>query len=47
MITLYKLNLLMQDYPILKLIIDNVMLEQLGESPKSTIVQVQFKNFVN
>lgn len=47
MITLYKFNLLMRDYPILKLIINNVILDQLGESPKSTIVQVQFKNFVN
>lgn len=47
MITLYKFNLLMRDYPALILIINNVMVVRQGESPKSTIVQVQFKNFVN
>lgn len=43
-ITLYKLNLLVQDYPILKYIIKNVVLIHQGNGEKSTIVQVYFNN---
>ena len=43
-ITLYKLNLLVRDYPILKYIIKNVTLIRQGNGEKSTIVQVYFNN---
>ncbi len=45
--TLYKLNRLIKDYPIILYIVDHVDIIQQGQSPKSTYVQVQFKNFVN
>ena len=45
-LTLYKLNLLMRDYP-LYFIIDNVTLIQQGQSDKSTIVEIKFKNFID
>lgn len=43
--TLYKLNLLIQDFPMLLDIIDKVQIVQDGNSEKSTIVQVRLKNF--
>lgn len=45
--TLYKLNRLIENYPIIRYIIEHVDIVQQGQSPKSTYVQVQFKNFVN
>ena len=43
--TLYKLNRLIQDFPMLLDIIDEVQIVQDGNSEKSTIVQVRLKNF--
>lgn len=43
--TLYKLNRLIQDYPMLLDMIDEVQIIQNGNSEKSTIVQVRLKNF--
>lgn len=43
--TLYKLNRLIQDFPILLDMIDEVQIVQDGNSEKSTIVQVRLKNF--
>ena len=43
--TLYKLNLLIQDFPMLLDIIDEVQIVQDGNNEKSTIVQVRLKNF--
>lgn len=43
--TLYKLNLLIQDFPMLLDMIDEVQIVQDGNSEKSTIVQVRLKNF--
>ena len=37
----------MQGYPILQFIIDKVYIIQEGQSPKSTIVQIEFKDFCN
>lgn len=45
-LTLYKLNLLMRDYPLF-VIIDTVILIQQGQSDKSTIVEIKFKNFID
>jgi hypothetical protein len=45
--TLYKLQLLLQGYPILNYIIKNVYIIQEGQSPKSTYVQIEYKDFVN
>ena len=45
-LTLYKLNLLMRDYP-LYFIIDSVYVVQQGQSYKSTIVEIKFKNFID
>ena len=43
--TLYKLNKLIQDFPMLLDMIDEVQIVQDGNSDKSTIVQVRLKNF--
>ena len=43
--TLYKLNRLIQDYPMLLDMVDEVQIIQNGNSEKSTIVQVRLKNF--
>ena len=43
--TLYKLNRLIQDFPMLLDMIDEVQVIQDGNSEKNTIVQVQLKNF--
>ena len=43
--TLYKLNRLIEDYPMLLDMIDKVQIVQDGNNEKSTIVQVQLKNF--
>lgn len=43
--TLYKLNLLIQDFPMLLDMIDEVQIVQDGNSEKNTIVQVRLKNF--
>ena len=43
--TLYKLNRLIQDYPMLLDMIDEVQIVQDGNNEKSTIVQVRLKNF--
>lgn len=45
-LTLYKLNLLIRDYPLF-FIIDSVNLVQQGQSDKSTIVEIKFKNFID
>ena len=47
--SLYRLNLLVQDYPILKYIIQSVQLigEDKGGMGKQTIVEVQLKEFCN
>ena len=37
----------MRDYPVLIFIINNVIVVRQGESSRSTLVQVGFKNFVN
>lgn len=43
--TLYKLNRLIEDFPMLLDMIDEVQIVQDGNSEKSTIVQVRLKNF--
>ena len=43
--TLYKLNRLIEDYPMLLDMIDKVQIVQDGNNEKSTIVQVRLKNF--
>ena len=43
--TLYKLNRLIQDFPMLLDMIDEVQIVQDGDSEKNTIVQVRLKNF--
>ena len=43
--TLYKLNRLIQDFPMLLDMIDEVQIVQDGDSEKNTIVQVWLKNF--
>ncbi len=44
--TLYKLNRLIKDYPIIGYMIDHVDFVQQGRDEHTTIVKVQFKNFV-
>ena len=43
--TLYQLNRLIQDFPMLLDMIDEVQIVQDGNNEKSTIVQVRLKNF--
>ena len=43
--TLYKLNRLIEDFPMLLDMIDEVQIVQDGNSEKNTIIQVQLKNF--
>ena len=43
--TLYKLNRLIEDFPMLLDMIDEVQIVQDGNNEKSTIVQVRLKNF--
>ena len=45
MVTLYKLNRLIEDFPMLLDMIDEVQIVQDGNSEKNTIVQVRLKNF--
>lgn len=45
--TLYKFRLLLRDYPIIDYIIKKVNLIQHGQSEKSIIIQIEFKDFVN
>lgn len=44
-LTLYKLNQLVEDFPMLLDMIDEVQIVQDGDSEKNTIVQVRLKNF--
>ena len=44
--SLYKLNKLIQGYPILVEMIDSVQIVQQGQGEKSTIVEVKLKNFL-
>ena len=44
-LTLYKLNQLVKDFPMLLDMIDEVQIVQNGNGEKSTIVQVRLKNF--
>jgi hypothetical protein len=46
-VTLYKLNRLIEDYPIIAYIIDHVEIVQQGNSDKSTIVKIFYKQFCN
>ena len=45
--TLYKLNRLIQDYPIIGYIIDHVNIVQQGQGEHTTIVEVFYKQFCN
>ena len=46
-ISLYKFRLLLRDYPIINYIIKKVNLIQQGQSPKSTIIEIELKNFID
>ena len=43
--TLYKLNRAIQEYPILRYIIDHVETIQQGQGERTTIVNVVYKQF--
>ena len=45
--TLYKLNNLIKDYPIIGYIIDHVDIVQQGQGEHTTIVKVFYKQFCN
>lgn len=45
-LTLYRFRLLLQDYPIIDYIIKKVNLIQQGQSAKSTIIEIELKNFL-
>lgn len=45
-LTLYKLNQLVKGYPIIRYIIDHVEIVQQGQGEHTTIVKIQFKNFM-
>ena len=45
--TLYKLNCLIKDYPIIGYIIDRVEVIQQGQGEHTTIVKVFYKQFCN
>ena len=47
MITLYKLNRALQEYPILGYMIDHIEIVQQGQGEHTTIVKVVYKNFCN
>jgi len=46
-VTIYKLNRLLQDYPIIGYMIDHVELVQQGQGDHTTIVKVVYKQFCN
>ena len=45
--TLYKLNRLIEDYPIIGYIIDYVDIVQQGQDEHTTIVKIFYKRFCN
>jgi len=45
--SLYKLNRLIEDYPIIGYIIDHVNIIQQGQSEYTTIVEIFYKQFCN
>ena len=46
-ISLYKLNHLVKDYPIISYIIDHVEIVQQGQGEHTTIVKIVYKQFCN
>lgn len=46
-ISIYKLNRLIEGYPIIGYIIDHVDIIQQGQGEHTTIVKVVYKNFAN